>query len=166
MSIARTYIGLGSNIDRDSNIRSGIKNLKLLGSNISISNVYESVAVGFDGDNFYNLVVGLDTDLTVDTFNLRLREIEDRHGRCRDVPHFSPRTLDLDLLIYDGLIRHDEEIDVPRGEILKYAFVLKPLAEIAADLEHPESGIPICKIWESFNEKGQDLWPVEFQLND
>ena len=166
MSLSRAYIGLGSNINRDRNICSGIKDLKSLGSNISISNIYESVAVGFKGDNFYNLVIGLDTEIPLNQFNSILREIEDRHGRLRDVPNFSSRTLDLDLLIYNDLVRHDEEIDVPRAEILKYAFVLRPLAEIAADLEHPEIGVPISELWKSFNNDGQELWPVEIHLND
>lgn len=166
MSMARTYIGLGSNIDRDRNIRSGIKDLMSLGSKVTISHVYESVAVGFNGDNFYNLVVGFDTEIPVDQLNIKLREIEESHGRLRNVPHFSSRTLDLDLLIYDDLIRHDEKIDVPREEILKYAFVLKPLAEIAADVEHPEIRVPISKLWKSFDGNGQKLWRVEFQLND
>jgi 2-amino-4-hydroxy-6-hydroxymethyldihydropteridine diphosphokinase len=131
-----------------------------------ISNVYESVAVEFAGDNFFNLVVGIDTEMPVDLFNTKLRDIEDKHGRRRNIPRFSSRTLDLDLLIYDGLVRHDSEIDVPREEIQKYAFVLRPLAEIAADLEHPESGISIRKLWEAYNGNDQDLWRVEFQLND
>lgn len=162
----RAYIGLGSNIDRDRNIRSGIRDLRSLGSEIVISHVYESEAIGFEGDNFYNLVVGIETDIPVDELNIKLRNIEDRHGRLRNVPQFSSRTLDLDLLIYDDLIRHDDVIDVPREEIMKYAFVLKPLAEIAADLEHPEFRVPIRQLWESFDGNGQQLWRIEFQLND
>jgi 2-amino-4-hydroxy-6-hydroxymethyldihydropteridine diphosphokinase len=158
--MATAYIGIGSNVDRDENIRSGIQQLAELGSELIISTVYESKAYGFIGDNFYNLTVGLDTDLSALELNKLLREIEDNHGRLRNVSRFSSRTLDLDLLIYGDLVRHDKELDVPRQDILTYAFVLKPLAEIASDFIHPESMLKISKIWESFNKKDQELWPV------
>ena len=158
----RAFIGIGSNVNREQNILSGINELKGLGSDLAISTVFESKAYGFKGDNFYNLVIGMDTELSAYNFNLKLSGIEDQHGRERNVPRISSRTLDLDLLIYGDLINHDQELDVPRKDILTYAFVLKPLAEIAGELRHPETGMLIREIWESFEQGEQDLWPIEF----
>lgn len=157
-------IGIGSNVDRDHNIRSGIQALRDLGVSMRISTVYESRAWGFDGDNFYNLAVQLETRLDADTLAERLREIETQHGRTRNVPRFSARTLDLDLLLYDDLVRHDALVDVPRKDILTCAFVLRPLAEIAGSLQHPESGITISAIWAAFDRPDQQTWPVEFKF--
>lgn len=162
--MVRTYIGIGSNTDRDANIRSGMQALKTLGTSIVISTVYESKAYGFEGDDFYNLAVGFDTELEVVALNERLRGIEQQHGRARNVPRFSSRTLDLDLLLYGNLVRHDQIVDVPRGDILTCAFVLRPLAEIAGQLPHPESGIMISEIWKRFKRPDQQTWPVEFEI--
>lgn len=159
----RVYIGIGSNVDRQYNIQSGIRLLSQLGTSMTVSRVYESRAVGFQGDNFYNLVIGMDTDLSAYELNRKLREIEDRYGRLRDVSRFSSRTLDLDLLIYGDMVVHDQELDVPRDDILTYAFVLKPLVEIAAEVIHPETGVKLGEIWDSFNGQSQEIWEVDFK---
>ena len=132
-----------------------------MGSSLAISTVFESKAYGFDGENFYNLVIGMDTELSAHILNSKLRGIEEQHGRVRNLPRFTSRTLDLDLLIYGDLVIHDQELVVPRDDILTYAFVLKPLAEIAGEFRHPETGMLIRDTWNSFEQGEQDLWPVE-----
>jgi len=159
------YVGMGSNVNREENIRSGIRELRSLGKRMLISSVYESEAFGFDGDFFYNLAIGLETAVSPAELNALLRAIEDRHGRSRDVPRFSARTLDLDLLLYDDLICHDGKLDLPRQDIMTCAFVLGPLAEIAGDVIHPETGERIRDIWASFDRAGQAIWPVDFNLD-
>lgn len=129
-----------------------------------ISSVYESKAYGFAGDNFYNLVVGLQTELTPYTLIGDLREIESQHGRTRNEPRFSSRTLDLDLLLYDDMICHDDSLNLPRSDILTCAFVLGPLAEIAGHIKHPETGVMIGDIWTAFNRPDQEIWTVKLEL--
>ncbi len=158
----RAFISVGSNVDREHNIRSGVARLKQLGGRFQLSTVYESKAYGFDGDNFYNLVAGMETELEPDVLLAKLHEIEDLHDRRRDVPKFSPRTLDLDLLLYGSMVSHDSGLNVPRRDIMKFPFVLKPLAEIAEDIRHPESGRLIREICESSGYTQQDIWPVAF----
>lgn len=129
-----------------------------------LSSVYESEAVGFDGDNFLNLVAGLNTDEDVHTVADTLRKIEDDNGRDRSGPRFSARTVDLDLLLYDDLVIQEQGLQLPRDEITKNAFVLLPLEEIAPQLIHPLSGNTMCDHWMNFDKDSQKLWPIEFQF--
>ncbi len=162
--MARVYVSIGSNIGREQNIRAGVRDLKSRFGALILSSVYESEAVGFDGDSFYNLVAGFDTTLTPQQVAEALRTIEEAHGRIRNGPRFSSRTLDIDLLLYDDLVLHEGKLDVPRDEITRNAFVLWPLAEIAPQLEHPRLGVSYGALWASFDKQSQPLWPVTFEF--
>ena len=162
--MAKIYISIGSNIDAEKNIRLAIHALQDHYGKLILSSVYESEAVGFDGDNFLNLVVALKTQEDVYTVVATLRKIEDENGRDRSGPRFSPRTVDLDLLLYDDLVLQEKGLDIPRDEITKNAFVLLPLDEIASQLIHPVSGKTMCDHWLNFDKGSQKLWPVEFEL--
>jgi len=163
--MTQVYVGLGSNIERDVNVRGGIKALKKRFGDLIISTVYESPAYGFEGDNFYNLVAGFDTELSLEDLSAALRDIEYAFGRKYGEQKFLSRTLDLDLLLYDDLIRHDEKFDLPRKDIMQYTFTLCPLAEIAGEKRHPETGQSFADLWKSFDKSNQDLWPVEFPVS-
>ena len=162
----KVYIGIGSNIDRETNVRAAVTRLQALGTGMRVSPVYESAAYGFEGENFYNLAVGLDTELPPDALTAALRDIEDAHGRLRDRPKYSSRTLDLDLLIYGDLVRHDDAVNVPRRDITRCAFVLRPLADIAGEVSHPETGEKIIDLWRAFDRPDQPLWPADFDIGD
>jgi 2-amino-4-hydroxy-6-hydroxymethyldihydropteridine diphosphokinase len=160
--MARIYISIGSNIKPEQNIRKSITELKQVFNPILISSVYESEAVGFDGDNFYNLVVACDTDKDIFTVIRILQDLENRHGRDRSRPRFSSRTLDLDLLLYDDVVVAEGKLQLPRDEITKNAFVLWPLAEIAPDVKHPVTSVSFNEMWQNFDKSQQAIWPVEF----
>ena len=162
--MARIYISLGSNIDRERNTRTGIQALRERFGPLQLSSVYESDAVGFEGDAFYNMVIACDVSLDVQATNRVLAEIEDAHGRDRGGPRFSSRTLDLDLLLYDDLVLDDNGLRLPREEILKNAFVLWPLAEIAPDRIHPLVQKSYAELWADFDKSKERLVPVEFQF--
>ena len=163
--MAKIYISIGSNIEAKKNIRLAIHALQEHYGKLILSSVYESESVGFEGDNFLNLVVGLNTEEDVYTVAKILRRIEDENGRDRSGPRFSSRIVDLDLLLYDDLILKEENLEIPRDEITKNAFVLLPLDEIAPQLIHPVSGKTICDHWMSFDQESQNLWPIEFKIN-
>ena len=158
--MARIFVGVGSNIDRERNIQAGLSALSGAFGELTVSTIYESEAIGFAGDNFFNLVVGFDSAQTPGQVAAALSAIEYRFGRDRGGGRFAPRTLDLDLLLYNDLVRQDKEISVPREDVTKYAFVLRPLAEIAGDLRHPVSGERFAEMWARFDQSTQALWPV------
>ncbi len=160
-SPVRVWLSLGSNIEPHRHIPLALKDLEAEFGELVVSPVYESEAVGFSGDNFLNLVVGLMTGLSAEALMERLRGIETRHGRKRDAKGFNSRTLDIDLLTYADRIIDTETLKLPRGEILKYAFVLLPLAEVAGDEVHPVSGLTYRDLWGAFDQTAQNLWRVE-----
>ena len=162
--MSRVYISLGSNIKRVSNTRAGVAALRTHYGELELSSVYESVAVGFEGGSFYNMVIALDTDEPVTTVVQVLKDIEDRHGRLRQSPKFSSRTLDLDILLYDNQIIDQPGVQIPRHEILKHAFVLWPLAELAPQLKHPVVQQSYRELWAAFDKSKQELKPVGFEF--
>ncbi len=162
--MATIYISLGSNIDREMNTRAGVASLREQFGELQLSSVYESEAVGFEGSSFYNMVIAASTEKSVQQVAAILREIEDANGRDRSGPKFSSRTLDLDLLLYDDLIIDEGGLQIPRDEILKRAFVLWPLAEIAPGLVHPQANKSYADLWEAFDKSKEKLAPISFQF--
>jgi 2-amino-4-hydroxy-6-hydroxymethyldihydropteridine diphosphokinase len=145
--MTHAYLSLGSNIEPQKNLRAALDELREQFGQITVSPVYRCKAVGFDGPDFLNLAVAVDTELDPATLNAQLHAIEDRHGRRRDVPRLSSRTLDIDIVLYgDRVMRGAGNLELPRPE-LKYAFVLKPLVDIAAQVRHPVLGKTLGEIW-------------------
>lgn len=162
-SQAQVFLSLGSNIDREHNIRSGLNALARIFTPLAISPVYESEAVGFDGDAFYNLVVGLKATLSVGELAACLKDIEKDHGRVRGEKKFSSRTLDIDILTYNDCVGEVDGVQLPRDEILKHAFVLKPLVDLAPDALHPETKTSYQALLKAADFSGQNLWVVPFE---
>jgi 2-amino-4-hydroxy-6-hydroxymethyldihydropteridine diphosphokinase len=161
--MARVYVGLGSNVDRESHLREAVNLLRLNFGDIEMSPVYDSVAVGFDGSNFLNLVVGFDSPLEVEEVAKLFHDIENQLGRDRSLPKFASRSIDLDILLYGDRIVDVPGIRIPRPEILVNAFVLKPLQDIAPQRLHPETDQSYADHWRVMapNAPQLDLFPLE-----
>lgn len=164
--MATIYISIGSNQNAPQQIRFGIKRLRQMFSSVLLSSVYESEAVGFEGDNFLNLVAKAETQLTISQVDQVFKKIESQAGRRRNVPKYSDRSLDIDLLLFDDLVCK-KPIALPRGEVTKHAFVLQPLAEISPSLIHPIELKNYQQLWQAFADKdSQKLWPIDFNWNE
>ena len=160
----RVYVSVGSNVDREANVRAAARALRGHYGELQVSAVYESQAVGFDGNDFYNLVIGFDTEERPRAIAATLKSIEDGQGRSRAAPRFSDRTLDLDLILYGDLVVREEGLSLPRPEVLEHAFVLGPLAEIAGNEIHPVADKTYAELWAAFEASGQSLRRVDFQF--
>ncbi len=158
--MATIFISIGSNINANENIRLALDDLADSFTGIVNSTYYESESVGFEGDNFINLVTQAETELDIPTVNEKLHAIEDQHGRDRSGPRFSSRTLDLDLLLYDDEIYENGKLHLPREEILTNAFVLWPLAELVPDKIHPLEKKTYAQLWDQFDKTSQSIWPI------
>lgn len=159
----RIYISIGSNVDSEKHIRAAVNLLQDHYGDLHLSTVYESEAIGFEGDNFFNLVARFDTEEDIEAVAKSLCNIEAQYGRSRSEPRFSSRTLDLDLLLYDDVIIKSSDLEIPRNEITNNAFVLRPLVEMAPRLIHPRLDVTMEELWKNFDKSSQNLWPVDFQ---
>jgi 2-amino-4-hydroxy-6-hydroxymethyldihydropteridine diphosphokinase len=154
--MAMIYISLGSNIERKKHVKDGVLALKNAFGTLTLSSLFESKSVGFSGKNFYNMVIALETSKNVEEVAKLLREIEFAHGREQDAKKFSPRSLDLDLLLYDDLII-EQPAQLPRDEITKNAFVLWPLSQVAPNVIHPILKQNYQTLWKNYNKASQEL---------
>lgn len=162
--MAAVYLGLGSNIDAGQNLRMGIAELRRRFGELTISTTYQSKAVGFAGDDFLNLVVGLSSARTPEEIEASIEEIHALAGRRRGAEKYASRPLDIDLLLYDDLVREAPGPRLPRADILEYSFVLRPLAEMAPDLRHPQTGRSMQEHWQQFDQQRHPLTAVDVIL--
>ncbi|MBA2779870.1 2-amino-4-hydroxy-6-hydroxymethyldihydropteridine diphosphokinase [Billgrantia kenyensis] len=164
--MALVSVSIGSNIDREHHVRACLTALSGTFDGLAVSRVYESEPVGFeDGRNFFNLAATFESDWTVGELQAWCKRIEREHGRRKDTPKFSPRTLDIDLLTVGSLVGEHDGVMLPRDEILHHAFVLLPLSELLPDTPHPEVGRTYAELWSEFKAGSQRLWPVAFASN-
>ena len=120
------FLSLGSNINAEANIIFAIEQINKILANTKYSSIHKTKAEGFEGDDFLNLVVAGDSELSFDKLNEKLKDIENESGRKRDVPKFSARTLDIDIVLQIN----EDEILYESDEIEKYSFVSEPLKEV------------------------------------
>ena len=155
--MATVFMGLGSNETAEKNLRLAISELRSQYGDLTLSAVYQSTAVGFDGADFLNLVVGLQTaDSPLDICN-EIELIHNLAGRIRGSDKWESRPLDIDLLLYNDLVQDERPVRVPREDILQFSFVLRPLAEIAPDQVHPVSGRTFLEHWRAFDAESHPL---------
>ncbi|HEY1991789.1 MAG TPA: 2-amino-4-hydroxy-6-hydroxymethyldihydropteridine diphosphokinase [Gammaproteobacteria bacterium] len=156
--MARVYVALGSNVEPERHLAMAVQAMRGRFGALTLSPIYRNQAIGFAGEDFLNAVAGFDNELGVPGLQAALDQIERDCGRQRGAARFAPRTLDLDLLLYGDTV--DAAAKLPRSEILKYNFMLKPLADIAAAEHHPETGRSYAEHWAAFRGEGGELTAV------
>ncbi len=153
---AQVYIGMGSQLAREHNIRHGLARVQTCYSGVEYSPVYQSRPIGIDGDDFFNLVARFETAQSVAEVAAQLHDIELEFGTKQAG---TDRLLDIDLLLYGDLI--SPQYQLPRADIIKYAFVLKPLADLAPALVHPVKGQTIGQLWANFGADQQQIKQID-----
>lgn len=146
--MTRIYLGLGSNISPETHIQDGLQSLQYLFSGVVVSPVYISPAFGFDGDDFHNLVVIAETNLSAEQVVESLRDLEYQHGRPQNAEKYSSRTLDIDLLMYGEFTGDVCGYQIPRNDIYKFDFVLKPLADLVPNEVPPGGHQTFATLWD------------------
>ena len=153
------FVGIGSNVEPKKHIHAAVKLLRDRFGHLHLSPVYQNPALGFEGDDFFNLVAAFDTALDAEHLEALLKEIEMRSGRTRETRRFTPRAVDLDLLLFgDKVSAHPR---LPRPDVLNYAFVLKPLADLAPSHRHPLTGQTYAHHWQEYAGEKDALRKIE-----
>lgn len=145
-SVTQVFVAIGSNLEPERQIASALQRLTQRFAPLRCSDCFRTPAVGFDGPPFLNLVVGFDSDLSPTALSQWLSALENDHGRDRSAPKYASRTLDLDLLLYGDQV--SEQPALPHRDILRYPFVLQPLAELAPDRRHPQLQLSYLQLWQ------------------
>lgn len=158
----RYYISLGSNLNRRAHLACAVRFLQASFQHIRLSPVYQSPAYGFDGPDFYNGVVVFDSAIEPLALKNWLRDLEYACGRSQNQSRYSDRTLDMDILLAGQLILKHKNLRLPRPELTRRAYVLKPLCDLAPNLIHPETGQKIAEMWHQLDAaESQKLTWVE-----
>ena len=160
--MTQVYVAAGSNVEPLANLR---RALAELGRHyrLTCSPAYKNKAVGFEGEDFVNLVVGFQTDDSIDAVIAHLHEAEAVCGRPRAAPKWAPRTMDLDLLLYGNRISDEPGRQLPRPDLLRRAYMLRPLAELAPTLVHPTASKTMRELWREF-PGDHAMVPVTFDV--
>ena len=157
------YLSLGSNIERELNIRAAVSDLRHQFPGLELSPVYESEAVGFEGDSFFNLIARIETQLSLAELSASLKTLENDLGRDRSAKRFASRTMDIDIVLFDDLVGCYAGIELPRPELFYNAFVLKPMADIRPNEIEPKTGKAFA-VLASQLKTDQRLWQVDFNF--
>jgi 2-amino-4-hydroxy-6-hydroxymethyldihydropteridine diphosphokinase len=155
--VTRVYVAAGSNVDPVPNLRKALASLRAAFPGLVASRAYSNVAVGFEGDDFVNLVVGFETRNELADVLAVLHAIETQCGRPREAPKWAPRSMDLDVLLFGDRVGEFPGAKLPRSDLLKRAYMLGPLAEIAPDVRHPTADATIGELWARFDRAAHPM---------
>ncbi|MGH8131614.1 MAG: 2-amino-4-hydroxy-6-hydroxymethyldihydropteridine diphosphokinase [Steroidobacteraceae bacterium] len=152
------YVAAGSNIEPGRHLALAVAELMREFPGTRCSSWYRNRAVGFSGEDFINLAAAFNTELPVRAVLGRLQAIETRCGRGRAAPRWAPRSMDLDVLLYGELVCDEPGLKLPRPDLLRRAYMLGPLAELAPQVRHPTAHLTIGELWQRFD---RDAHPLE-----
>jgi len=159
--VTQVLVAAGSNVEPRANLRRALDALAAHYPALRRSAAYRNRAVGFEGQDFVNLVIGFETDDDVRTVVAHLHDAEARCGRARDAPKWAPRAMDLDILLYGDRVCDEPGLVLPRPDLVRRAYMLGPAAEIAPDTRHPTLGVTLAELWRNFVQTDHPLQAVE-----
>lgn len=160
------FVGIGSNIEPARHIPEALRALRSDFGPIACSPAYRSPPLGFEGEDFINCVVRLENSIETAALVAYLKALESRAGRRADATTPGSRELDLDLLLHGDCVIDGGGIRLPRPDVLEYAFVLRPLADLAPGLVHPQTGRTLAWHLRHFDGEPVALTPVALEAED
>ncbi|MGH8130731.1 MAG: 2-amino-4-hydroxy-6-hydroxymethyldihydropteridine diphosphokinase [Steroidobacteraceae bacterium] len=164
--MTEVYVAAGSNIRPRASLGRALGMLSRDFPGLRASRAFANAAVGFEGDDFVNLVVVFPTSLPLADLLERLKAVERECGREPGAPKWGPRTLDLDLLLYGDMVGDFHGARLPHPDLATRAWVLGPLAELAPELTHPVLGEKFGAIWQRFDQRAHPLIPFALEGAD
>jgi len=159
--VTPVFVAAGSNVEPMANLRRALDELGRHYPRLRCSRAYRNRALGFEGDDFVNLVLGFETDEGVHEVIGRLQQAEAACGRGRNDPKWAPRAMDLDILLYGDLVCDEPGLTLPRPDLVRRAYMLGPMAELAPEVVHPVLGSTMGELWSEFDRGAHDMEPVE-----
>ena len=159
------YVSGGSNLDAGRNLVLAARALRARHPGTRFSRCYRNAAIGFDGPDFINFVAEVPVAGTPALLKGELECIETQCGRTRDAPKWAPRAMDLDILLFGDVVQDAPGLKLPRPDLLRWAFMLGPLAELAPDLVHPLQQRRIAELWDEFDQRAHPLVAGPLDLN-
>lgn len=159
------YVSGGSNLEPEKNLLIAARAIKARHPGTRFSRCYRNAAVGFEGPDFINFVAEIPVAGNPALLKGELECIETQCGRTRDAPKWAPREMDLDILLFGDVVQDTPGLVLPRPDLLRWAFMLGPLAELAPELVHPVQARRIGDLWRDFDKTGTSLHPVAMNLN-
>jgi 2-amino-4-hydroxy-6-hydroxymethyldihydropteridine diphosphokinase len=154
-------VAAGSNVEPVANLRRALDSLAARYPGLRCSRAYRNPAVGFEGEDFINLVVAFDTADEVGSVIERLHEAESLCGRPREAPKWAPRSMDLDILLFGDTVCDRPGLVLPRPDLLRRAYMLGPAAELAPGVVHPTLGATLAELWQGFEQASHPLQVVD-----
>ena len=161
--MTQVLVAAGSNVEPLANLRRALDSLAAHYPALRRSTAYRNRAVGFEGEDFINLVVGFDTGDDVRTVIEHLHEAETLCGRARNAPKWAPRSMDLDILLFGERVCDEPGLVLPRPDLVRRAYMLGPAAEIAPDTVHPTLGVTLAELWRNFAQDEHPMTAVDLE---
>jgi 2-amino-4-hydroxy-6-hydroxymethyldihydropteridine diphosphokinase len=164
--VPEVFVAAGSNIRPRANLRRALELLRRTWPALKRSQAWRNPAVGFEGQDFVNLVIGFDTDLPLAAVLDRLHAAEEACGRPREAPKWAPRSMDLDVLLYGDAVGEFPGAVLPRPDLVRRPYMLGPMAEIAPGFVHPTLGRTMAELWAGFPKDDLVMTPVSLEDAD
>lgn len=154
------FVAAGSNVQPEKYLCMALRALAAAFAPLQVSPAYRNKAVGFEGDDFINLVVGFSTPLSVGELRQQLQAIEALCDRPATAPKWAPRSMDLDILLYGAVVSSEPGLVLPRPDLVRRTYMLKPMADIAPDVVHPVLHRTMRELWRAFDAAGHPMTQV------
>jgi 2-amino-4-hydroxy-6-hydroxymethyldihydropteridine diphosphokinase len=159
------FVSGGSNLSPAENLVHAARELKRRFPGARFSRCWRNASVGFEGPDFINFVAELPVAIGPAALRDELQQIERLCGRAADAPRWAPRSMDLDILLFGDRVMNEPGLVLPRPDLLRWGFMLGPLAEIAPDRVHPVRKVSVRELWADFDQNANPLHSVDLDLN-